>query len=134
MPSFIDLTLIVPEPNLMRRELSTGGMNRIIDVEKVLGYTKAPCMNASVNIEVNDNSIVWNNGIFAVNFEDGSVHVKKTSAPADLSCSVQALTRFAVGYTSLCKELEYQTVDIQGKQELLFSLFPQKEMFMTEAF
>lgn len=134
LPSFIDLTLIVPEPNLMRRELSTGGMNRIIDVEKVLGYTKAPCMNASVNIEVNDNSIAWNNGIFAVNFEDGSVHVKKTSAPADLSCSVQALTRFAVGYTSLCKELEYQTIDIQGKQELLFSLFPQKEMFMTEAF
>ena len=131
-PNFIDFTMIVPEPKLMRRELSTGGMNRIIDVEKVLGYTKTPNTNASVNIEVNDNSIALNNGVFAVSFEDGSVNVKKTTARPDLNCDIQALTRFAVGYTSLSKELEYATVKVFDKRELLSSIFPQKEMFMTE--
>ncbi len=134
LPSFIDLTLLVPEPILMHRELKTCGMNRIIDVQKVLEYTKNPGTNTSVNIEVSDNSIERNNGVFALSFEDGAAHVKKTAAAADLSCSIQALTRFAVGYTSLAKELEYATVSACGKQELLVSLFPQKEMFMTEAF
>lgn len=134
LPGFIDLTILVAEPILMQRELKTFGMNRIIDVEKVLAYLKCPADNGSVNIEVSDNSIPWNNGIFTVSFEDGSVSVKKTSASSDLSCSVQALTRFATGYTSLAKEFKYKTVDVYGKQELLFTLFPQKELFMTESF
>ncbi|MEI6579599.1 MAG: GNAT family N-acetyltransferase [Eubacteriales bacterium] len=134
LPSFIDLTMLVAEPILMQRELKTCGMNRIIDVEKVLSYLNPQTSNSSVNIEVSDSSIPWNNGIFTVSFEDGSVSVKKTSNAPDLSCSVQSLAQFATGYISLAKACDYKTADIFGKREFLFSLFPQKEMFMTESF
>lgn len=134
LPSFINMTILIPEPILMQRELKTCGMNRIVDVEKVLSYLKCPDINDSVNIEVSDNSIAWNNGIFAVSFEDGSVSVKRTTTSPDLSCSVQSLTRFTTGYTSFAKEFEYKTVELLNKRELLCSLFPQKEIFMTESF
>ncbi len=134
LPSYIDLTILVAEPILMQRELKTFGMNRIIDAEKVLSYLKCPAYNDSVCIEVSDSSIPWNNGIFTVSFEDGSVSVKKTSNAPDLRCSVQSLTQFATGYVSLAKAAEYKAAVLLGKQELMLSLFPQKEMFMTESF
>lgn len=134
LPNYIDMTLLVSEPILMQRELKTFGMNRIVDVEKALGYLPCPGSNGSVNLEVSDSSIAWNNGVFTVSFEDGSVSVKKTDGTPDVSCGVQALTRFATGYTSLAKEFEYGNVKLSNKKELLFSLFPQKEMFMTESF
>ncbi len=134
LPSSIDLTVLIPEPILMQRELKTFGMNRIVDVKKVLGYLKNPGNNGSIHIGVSDNTIVWNNGVFTVSFEDGTVNVEKTSAAPDVNCTVQVLTRFATGYTSLAKEAEYNTVELLGNRELLFSVFPQKEMFMTESY
>ena len=118
----------------MQRELKTFGMNRIVDVEKVLGYLKNPGVNSRLHIGVSDSSIEWNNGVFTVSFEDGTTSVQKSAAAPDVNCTVQALTRFATGYTSLAKEVEYNTVELLGNRELLFSLFPQKEMFMTESF
>ena len=77
LPGFLDLNLIVAEPILMQRELKTSGMNRIVDVEKVLEYLKYPGVNSSVNIEVNDSFLAWNSGVFTVSFEDGSVKRQK---------------------------------------------------------
>mgnify|MGYP001185074862 CR=1 FL=1 len=134
LPATIDLTVLIPEPILMQRELKTFGMNRIVDVEKVLGYLQNPGVNSSVHIGVTDCSIPWNNGVFTVSFEDGAVSVQKTCAEPDVKCTVQALTRFATGYTSLAKEVAYNTVELLGNRELLFSVFPQKEMFMTESY
>jgi len=134
LPGFIDMNMLVAEPFLMERELKTYGMNRIVDVEKALAYLKYPGSNASVNIEVDDSFLAWNTGVFTVSFEDGSVSVKKTAAAPDLSCSVQSLTQFLTGFVSLQKACEYGNADIRAKQELLFSLFPQKEMFMTETY
>ena len=134
LPGFLDLSLLVAEPAVTHREIKTYGMNRVINAEKVLSCLTYSGGNTGFNIEIADCFIPWNNGVFAVSIEDGETSVKKASGPPDLSCNVQSLTRFATGYTSLQKECVYQIAKVSSKRELLFSLFPQKELFMTESY
>jgi hypothetical protein len=47
---------------------------------------------------------------------------------------VQSLVRFATGYCSLKKAVDFRTAEVSDKHDLLFSLFPEKDVFMTEGF
>ena len=134
LPGFLDMTMIVPEPKLIQCELCPSGMNRITDVARVLALTAPPAQNAQVNIEVSDNFLDWNNGVFSLSFEDSTASVKATTAAADLRCNVQSLVRFATGYCSLKKAVDFRTAEVSDKHDLLFSLFPEKDVFMTEGF
>ena len=129
----IDFSLIVPEIDRVERKVSPYGMNKIVDVEKVLKLLSFRA-GFSFVIKVEDDSLDWNNDSFKVSFGAGKTLVERTEEEADLSCDVRALTRFLIGYTSLEKEYEYGNLEIRDKKEELFELFPNKKLFMTEGY
>lgn len=134
LPSDIDFTILVSEPLFVQRGLNTFGMNRVVDAEKVLALIKPPSQNGRVTIQINDGSIPWNNDCFTLSFEDGTVNVTRGGTEADLICDANVLARFASGHTSLEKEALFNTVQINSNRELLYSIFPKKEIFFTEAY
>lgn len=134
VPGFIDWTLLAEEPIVVESKLKTSGMCRVVDVEKVLAYTRHREANACVNIGVTDDFLDFNNGVYRLSFEGGQTSVKRTDAEPDLVCTARSLAAFATGFVSLEQACRYGMASVTGKRELLYSLFPKKEIFMTETY
>ncbi len=109
-------------------------MCRVVDVEKTLAFVEYPGANESVAIEVADDFMEFNNGVYRLSFEGGQTSVKRTDAEPDLVCTARSLAAFATGFVSLEQACRYGMASVTGKRELLYSLFPKKEIFMTETY
>ncbi|HRT81875.1 MAG TPA: GNAT family N-acetyltransferase [Oscillospiraceae bacterium] len=129
----IDFSLILADLALAKRELTHYGMNKIIDVEKVLGLLSFK-KDFDFVIKVEDDSLEWNNDNFSVSFKSGKASVERVSDKPDIACDVRVLTRFVVGYTSLRQEYEYGNAEVFDKADDLFELFGKKKLFMTEGY
>lgn len=134
LPGFIDWTLLAEEPIHVESKMKTSGMCRIVDVEKALAFVPYAGPDTGVNIEVNDDFLTFNNGVYHLSFEDGQTAVSRTSGGADLVCTARALAAFATGFLPLEQACRYGMAEVKGKQELLYSLFPKKEIFLTETY
>lgn len=134
LPGFIDWTMLAEEPIHVQSKLKTSGMCRIVDAEKALAFVEHTGTNASVNIRVSDDFLDFNNGTFRLSFEDGHTAVAHGGGEADLVCTARALAAFATGFVSLEQACRYGTATVNSKMELLFGLFPKKEIFITETY
>ena len=69
-------------------------MSRIVDVKAAFEALKPPIeLNGSLTFEVVDETCSWNQGVWKVSFEGGSVSVESTTASAGLKIDLQALTQ-----------------------------------------
>lgn len=133
-PEFIDFRLLLSEPYQVNTEIKARGMNRIVDVEKVLALLKYPEKNGQIVIKVNDDFCEWNTDTFIAAWESGKVHVARKDIPADLSCSIQTLTQLVAGYATLTDLENFTNLKVTGNATLLNSVFAKKQLFLRECF
>jgi predicted acetyltransferase len=134
LPSFLDFNLLVSEPSHVHSEVKAKGMNRIVDVEKVLASLAYPGETGQIAIEVKDDFCDWNTGTFAAAWEAGKVTVGRKDIPADLSCSIQVLTQLVTGYASLRELQAFAGVRVAANAPLLNSIFTKKMLFIRDGF
>lgn len=74
-------------------------MGRIVDVEEFLRqYTCSPRIHGTVNLEVTDPVLPWNNRSFPLKFDDGAVRLLQTTPDRSASMSIGTLTTLLLGY------------------------------------
>ncbi|MEI6578569.1 MAG: GNAT family N-acetyltransferase, partial [Eubacteriales bacterium] len=134
LPEFIDFELLISEPFKVATEIKAKGMNRIVDVEKVLASLKYPEKSGQFTIRVNDDFCEWNTGTFWIAWENEKVEVVKKDLPADLTCGIQVLSQLVTGYASLEDLQEFAGVQVSGNATLLSAIFRKKQLFMRECF
>ena len=133
-PTFMDFRLLFSEPSQVKAEINVRGMNRIVDVEKVLELMKYPGESGQVVIEVKDDFCEWNTDTFAVSWKNGKANVARKELPADLNCSIQELTQLVTGYATIPQLEAFTGLRVSGNTQLLNSVFSEKQLFLRECF
>ncbi|HBM80412.1 MAG TPA: hypothetical protein DD426_06185, partial [Clostridiaceae bacterium] len=123
---FHNLNLIFPEPYVVKAEVFSSGMSRIVDLQEVLKLKSHPKPEGCLAFEVQDDFLDWNNGTFVVTWNKDGVDVKKEACSPDLSCSIQVLTQLITGYASIEDFLWNKDLKVYGDRELLASYFKKK--------
>lgn len=129
-----NLKLLLPEPADIKTEIYSLGMNRIVDLEKVLKLKSCPQGEGTLAFEVWDNFLDWNNGVFVVSWNKDDVKVEKKNCTPDLSCSIQVMTQLLTGYTSLEDYLFNDNLKVNKNMELLSSYFRKRQLYLNESF
>lgn len=92
-PAELEPRWLVKDPyDVSLKNVSCGGMLRVMDVEKALALVAAPRFAGRFTVEVRDEQIAENNGRFAVIGDGQCLRVtREDSAAADLRCSIGGL-------------------------------------------
>lgn len=131
---FLNMHIMVPEPNDVKLELAPSGMNRIVDLQKVLELMAYPEGKGQVAISVKDTFLEWNDGTFVINWGPDGVDVVKKACPADMTCSIEVLTQLITGYTRPDDYFGRSDLQIHSQGPLLASLFMKKRLYMNDHF
>ncbi len=133
-PVWMDFWNIIPEPYEVEKGLVTGGMARIIDVEKVLELIPPPEGKGSLTLKVSDSFLEWNNGTFRIEWDDGELEVSRENDEPDLECSIQALSQLSVGFTDIDDYALNDSVKVYGNLKSIKAVFRKKLLFLNDFF
>lgn len=133
-PDYLNLHVILPEPNVIKSEIIASGMNRIVNIEKALKLMDYPKEKGSLAILVDDPFLKWNSGTFLVTWDSNGVEVEKKDCPPDLSCSIQVITQLVTGYTSIEDYMGREDVKIFNNADTLASVFNKKPLYINDFF
>lgn len=129
-----NLSLLFQEPSNIKTEIYSSGMNRIVDLEKILTLKSHPEGEGSLAFKIHDNFLEWNNGTFAVTWNRDGVEVEKKNCSPDLSCSIQVLTQLITGYVSIEDFIWNKDLKVHGNLKLLSNYFKKKSLYINESF
>ena len=134
VPDGVDIFALLSEPFDTQVRLECGGMNRIIDAQKVLEGLKVPEGEGQAVIQVMDGFLPWNNGIYYISWSGGKLVVINTEQVPDTAVSIQVLTRLATGYyTPATAELSGH-LKIAKNSRGLNKLFIKKNAYLNDRF
>ncbi|MFW9954881.1 MAG: enhanced intracellular survival protein Eis, partial [Candidatus Thorarchaeota archaeon] len=107
-------------------------MARIVDVEGALSGIPVST-SGEINIEIVDDQLKWNNGIFNMREHHGTLCVEHTSNPSTLRMSIQGLT--SILYGTLNQNQLRRMGWIYGDSSTLISnWFPNATPYLMESF
>jgi len=133
-PESLDLKLLFPEPYSIECNVSTHGMNRIVNVRKCLESLEAPERSGDITIEVVDDSFDANSGKYCVSWNNGSLDVTNSQKDADLTCDIRSLSQLVTGFTTPKQLLHLNKIEILGKLNVAEKLFPKKDLYINDGF
>jgi len=133
-PEFLDLSILFNEPYSVERDISTSGMNRIVNVKKCLELMKAPDVSGSIVIDVCDDTIERNRGKHNIAWENGVVKVTDTHKDADMACDIQSLSQMATGFATPTQLLSLGKIKQYGKHDIANDLFIKKDLYINDHF
>ena len=135
-PPDVDLRTLIDEPYGVTQTVDTRGMYRVMDVSKALLLMRHPRQAGSYTIEVKDDFIPENTGVYAVKFADcAAISVDKTDAgDADITVSVQTLAQMVLGFHDLSSLLYRPDVVRRGNAETLSAVFIRKDCYFNDYF
>ena len=107
-------------------------MVRVIHAKKLLELIRKP-EACDFTVKVTDEIIEENNRIFRVKANE-VLEVAEEAMTADLELSVRALGQMAVGAVNFDEALLRPDVTVNSKEELLRSVFREKNIFVGEHF
>ncbi|MEE1273167.1 MAG: GNAT family N-acetyltransferase [Olegusella sp.] len=116
----IDLALLAPEHDRVKRTVGGHWMLRVLDVAGVLAAARYPAGEGVFTIHVEDGFLTENDGTYAVTFADGAAQtVERTDADPDLTVPVTTFAQLAAGAISLREALYRPDTQLAGNAELL---------------
>ncbi|MDR1598480.1 MAG: GNAT family N-acetyltransferase [Oscillospiraceae bacterium] len=135
-PTFIPFTDIIPDNWEIELKLIPRDMTRVVNVQRVLELTRRPEGGGSYSVEVIDQQLPGNNGVFRVEYDDGGVSVKRAAVAPDLTASIQAFSQLATGFRSLDDALLTRRGDLRlhGNHGILGKVFTPRRSHVTEEF
>ncbi|MCL2641306.1 MAG: GNAT family N-acetyltransferase [Phycisphaerales bacterium] len=134
VPDGIAYRSLVDEPHEIKMTSRCGGMNRIVDVLKVLSLLEPPEGEGNVTVSVEDKLLDANTGIYQIEWSGGELHAKKVGGHCDMRVGVETLAQLAVGYMTPTEAADIRRVEIISKVKLLNTLFHKKCLYTTEEF
>lgn len=133
-PESFGFDLLFPEPYDIKAETLPWGMNRIVNLKKVLELMQYPEEKGEMVLEVHDPLLEHNCGRFHICWEDHSVEVTPTGASADLICDIQSMTQLVTG-TATPEDLALgNKIRIQDRLPVLNSVFRRKRQYINDYF
>ena len=134
LPKGIDLLRLIESPRAydIRKQTLQAFMVRVIHAKKLLELIRKP-EACDFTVKVTDEIIAENNRIFRVKANEG-LEVAEEAMTADLELSVRALGQMAVGAVNFDEALLRPDVTVNSKEELLRSVFREKNIFVGEHF
>jgi predicted acetyltransferase len=134
-PRFCDVASLFGDPMDITVSHPPGGMNRVVDVHRALELAAAPVKPGKTVIGVTDSSLPHNSGTYEIEWADGKVvQVKRTAGQADMETDVQTLAQLVTGYLTPDQAALKRGTVIRRNRETLRSLFPHKDLMITERF
>lgn len=134
VPAYLDTWQLFPEPYEIKQTFQTSGMARIVDAEKILGLSLPQKDAGSLTLEIKDDFLEWNNGIFKIEWDQSGLGVSRKSGTPDLSCSIQVLTQLAIGFKDITDYAFRNDIQIHGNVDTIKSVFPKKPLFINDFF
>jgi predicted acetyltransferase len=114
----------------LKVERKTSWMVRIVDVIKA--FEKLPGVGEDIiTLEVTDADCPWNNGVFSLASEKGSLQLTKSSGHPVVKTSVEALSSLVYG-TQPLEELEFEgklTITEEWARNTLQRWFPPRSLY-----
>lgn len=130
----------IGSPESASCELEHGAMIRIADVPTALEAISYPDeLSATVVLDVDDELAEWNDGTFAVSFEDGRARCRADRSEGetpDIAIGVGTLSQLVVGYCDVeqATRVGALTVDADEVSDVLESAFPSRPVELSEFF
>lgn len=133
-PSFVNLLPFFHEPYDIKQNVSTYGMNRIVNVEKALNLMAAPGGSGEIIIGIEDEFFPANTGQYRISWENSIHRAERTEKAPDLCCDVQALSQLITGFATVEDMKDAGRVRIENKEHLLAEVFPKRKLFINNYF
>lgn len=137
LPADMDLSLILPEWSMGAASAKKlfAGMVRVIDVQRVL-YGARYRGSGSLSIQISDQQIPENNGVFTVQFKEGKALsvVRDDAASPDLSMGINEFSRLIIGEGSAAAMEFMGNITIHGGLEEIKKVFYPKPALIREYF
>ncbi|MBN2878272.1 MAG: GNAT family N-acetyltransferase [Clostridia bacterium] len=112
-----------------------GGMMRIMNAEKALSTIKTEAENMNISIQIADDNIQENCGVFDLDVEDGTITAKKTSNKVpDMECSVQVLNQLVSGYACIDEVAHRKDIKVISKHKELNKVFAKRPIHLQDHF
>ena len=124
----IDLATFLPEGDDVERTAVDFAMLRILDVSHVLELMPHPPIEGSFTLEVDDDFLPQNSGIYRVQVGPEGTHVERCDAQTDLRVTIQTLTLLASGRIGLEGALFREGTHLAGNEELLSRVFTKRPL------
>ena len=125
--------LFFTEPNDISSRAAFDGMARIVDAVAAL-ETLNMHEGETITIEITDEFLPWNDGVFRVTSHEGKTLAARSDSPADLSCGVGALTQLVSGFASLDESAALGKAEVLSNSVLLREVFSKKDLFIANYF
>lgn len=141
----VDTTLLdmADDPADIDCEVKPGPMVRLADVPAGFEALEYPTgLDAEFTLSVADPLADWNDDTFRVSVGDGSAscepatETSATTADADVSADVSALSQVFVGYHSVGDAETFAGLEIRNSEarDALRAMFPERDVFLREGF
>lgn len=128
---------LTDDPRAIEYEVTPGGMVRLVDVERALSELGYPtgCEGRLV-LAVRDSLADWNDGVFAIEVENGDATCHPVEERPDATVPITTLSQLYVGHFSVERATIAGDLAIESEsvRELLDGMFPPQNVFLREGF
>ena len=121
--------MLLPEGDDVERRISGHLMGRVLNVEKVLMLMRHPKGEGHYCIQVNDQFLPENTGIYEIIYRDGqAISVAKTEKEPDLTVTIESFLQLAIGLADLDAGLFREGTFLHANKETLKQVFIRKSL------
>ena len=136
LPVHVPLELMLPEWSMDAGfcEKVYAGMCRVINVRKALQMARS-CGDGALSVEISDDQILENNGIFSVHLSNGMVtEVTQSNHSPDISMGIGDFSRMLIGVSDIKAFTFLPNTTIHTSLGASAPLFFRKDIYITEYF
>jgi len=133
-PNCLDFFSLIEDSWEVSVKWEGAGMNRIVDLPRVLELLIPPSEYGSVILDVSDKFLPFNTGRYLLKWKSGSISVSKTDMLPDMETDIETLTQMVTGYLTPAQALYKKGISIHAKLDVFSALFPHKNLYMMELF
>ena len=118
------------------RQILPGFMGRIVDFTKFVSVFDYGDLNGTLLLEINDPLVVWNRGVFEMNWNNGKLRVTKVSGKeAGIRSDISVLSQVMSGFIDAKDALNSGLLNGDEKDvELLSKAFPRQVNYFNDFF
>ena len=129
----LDLAMIVPNADGVRRTVSGHNMARVLNPQALLSRMRQPADEGEYTLFLRDPLLPENEGFYTVSYEDGAAkHVAfdpdANGKTADLTLSIDTFCQLAIGLIPLSTAIYRAGTKLSGDFEKLSRVFPEKNV------
>ncbi len=126
----LDLGMIVPNADQVKRTVSGHNMARVLHPEKLLYAMRQPEGEGEYTLSLSDPLLPENEGLYTVSYREGKtqrvLHRAQSEGKAELSLSIDTFCQLAIGLVPLSTAIYRAGTELSGDFEKMARVFPEK--------